>query len=145
MSVPSFADHLLGTDARQRHRVLQTGIATMLMGASAVGMNYLAWIGVVPVAQAVGWSLFTLGCFTVFLVAMRLGLNRRLAEPSLTLPQMIVALLSGAWAYAIAGPARGAVFAAPIVVLMFGMNALSPLTVRRVGGFAALLFGLTMG
>jgi diguanylate cyclase (GGDEF)-like protein len=144
MPSPTFVDRLLGTDPRQRFRVLQTAIATALMGASAIAIGYLASIGLMPARHAVWWTLFTLGCFVGFLVVMRVGLNRRFAEPSLTVPQMVVALVSGAWAYAIAGPARGAVFAGPIVVLMFGMYTLSPLTVRRIGGFAVVLFGATM-
>jgi hypothetical protein len=34
---------------------------------------------------------------------MRLGLNRRFAEPSLTVPQMVGGPRGSAWAYAIAG------------------------------------------
>jgi diguanylate cyclase (GGDEF)-like protein len=144
MPASRFVDRVLGTERHQRIRVLQTAIASVLMVASAAGVDYLVWVGITPASEGAWWTLFTLGAFAGFLVVVRLGLNQRFAEPSLTVPQMLVALVSSAWAYAIAGPGRGAVFPTPIVVLMFGMYALAPRTVRRVGWFAVALFGATM-
>ncbi|WP_280153778.1 diguanylate cyclase [Piscinibacter sp. XHJ-5] len=137
-------DRLLGQEPRQRIRLLRTSIAMLLMGASAAGVLYLAWAGVTPRAQALWWTLLTLGSFIGFFALIRSGLNRRFADPSLTVAQMVVALLSSVWAYAIVGPGRGAVFPTPIVVLMFGMYSLRPRTVQRLAWLAIALFGATM-
>jgi diguanylate cyclase (GGDEF)-like protein len=145
MSLSAIAPALLGTDRLQRIRLMQTGIATVLSLASALALNYLVWVGVVPWLPALWWTVVTLGGFAVFLMLIRSGANRRFAEPSLTVPQMSFALLSAAWAYTIAGPARGTIFPTPVVVLMFGMYALPPHMVRRIGWGAVLLFALTMG
>ena len=144
MPAHPIVDRLLGTDSHQRIRLMQTSIAALLLCASALGVNYLAWTGITPLRAAAWWTLATLGSFAGFFVVIRLGLNRSFADPSLTLAQMTVALLSGAGAYAIAAEGRGAVFPTPVVVLMFGMYSLSPRTVRRVGWFAIALFGATM-
>jgi diguanylate cyclase (GGDEF)-like protein len=144
MLVPGLVDRLLGHEPHQRIRLTQTAIATLLMCASAAGINYLAWVGLAPVRAAAWWTGLTLGSFVGFLVFIRLGWNKRFADPSLTLVQMGVALVSSVAAYALAGPGRGAVFPTPIVVLMFGMYSLAPRTVRRMGWFAVVLFGVTM-
>jgi diguanylate cyclase (GGDEF)-like protein len=135
---------VLGTDPRQRIRLRQTSIAMLMMGASAVGVNYMVWRGVTPLREGLWWTVLTLGAFAGFYAVIRSGFNRRFADPSLTIPQMVTALLSSAWAYALVGPARGAVFPTAIVVLMFGMYSLQPRTVRRVAWFAIALFGATM-
>ncbi|HJV60278.1 MAG TPA: diguanylate cyclase [Albitalea sp.] len=135
---------VLGSDRHQRIRLLQTGIATLLMCACALGVNYLAWVGAATWPAAAWWTSCTLGAFAGFLLFIRLGFNRGFADPSLTIVQMVTALASGVWAYAITGAGRGAVFPAPIVVLMFGMYALQPATVRRIGWLAVAMYGLTM-
>src|SRR4051812_19583882 len=144
MTPHPIADRLLGTEPHQRIRLLQSSIAMALMCASALGLNYLVWLGIAPARPVAWWTLLTLGTFAGFLVAIRMGLNQRFAEPSLSVPQMTMAMVSSVWAYALAGPNRAAVFSPAVVVLMFGMYALPPRTVRRVGAFTVLLFGATM-
>jgi diguanylate cyclase (GGDEF)-like protein len=82
--------------------------------------------------------------FLGFFVFIRLGLNRRFADPSLTVPQMLAALVFCATAYALAGAGRGAVLPTPIVVMIFGMYSLDSKLVRRLGWFAITAFGITM-
>ena len=73
-------------------------------------------------AEANRLTLFNLVGGIGFYALVRSGLSQRLsAEPSLTMPQMVFAMVSIAWAYAITGPARGAVIAIMILVILFGM------------------------
>jgi len=145
MSHPeSITTALLGTDAHQRIRLLQTGIASLLIIVSALGVNYTVWVGLAPAEPAFWYTVATLLTFAGFLLFIRLGLNVGYADPSMALAQIVAALLSGVWAYAITGPGRGAVFATPIVAVMFGMYSLQPSTVRRIGWLAIGLFGATM-
>jgi len=144
MSVPAIATVLLGTERHQRIRLMQTGIASVLMVVSALGVNYVVWVGLAPSEPALWYTTATLGTFAGFLLFIRLGFNLGYRDPSMALAQIVAALLSGVWAYAITGPGRGAVFATPIVAVMFGMYSLQPVTVRRIGWLAIALFGATM-
>src|SRR5437868_1559566 len=133
MSQSKLADVILGTDAHQRIRLMQTAIASSLIGISVLGVNYAAWAGLAPHGPALWYTGFTFASYAGFFLFIRFGFNRGYADPSMALAQIIVALASGVWAYAITGPGRGAVFATPIVAMMFGMYSLEPRTVRRLG------------
>jgi diguanylate cyclase (GGDEF)-like protein len=137
-------DTLLSTDPIQRTRLAQAGLAMLMLGAGVAAMHYFVWIGAAPAFGVLWWSASTLAGMVVFFVLIRSGWSRRWSEPSLTVPQMVFALVSGALAYALLGAGRGAVFPMLMVVLMFGMFVASPLQMRRVSLGAVVLFGLTM-
>ena len=137
-------DALLTTDPVQRVRLAQAGLALALMAAGVASMHYFAAVGVAPAEPVVLWSVVTLGGMGVFFVLIRSGVSRRWAEPSLTVPQMLFALTSGAVAYTLLGPGRGAVFPVVMVVLMFGMFVVSPRQMRWLSVYAVLLFGSAM-
>jgi len=80
---------------------------------SVIGVNYLAWVGVTPFAAALWWTAYTAGAFAAVLVFIRLGLNVAYADPSLAVPQMVIALVSGVWAYAITGRVAARCFRRP--------------------------------
>jgi diguanylate cyclase (GGDEF)-like protein len=137
-------DALLTTDPVQRVRLAQAGLALVLMAAGVAAMHYFAVAGVAPAGPVLLWSALTLGGMLVFFGLIRSGLSRRWAEPSLTVPQMLFALTSGAVAYTLLGPGRGAVFPVVMVVLMFGMFVVSPRQMRWLSVYAVLLFGSAM-
>jgi diguanylate cyclase len=144
VTAPTIATALLGTDPHQRIRLLQTATASLLMFAAAVAVNYLMWVGITPVGPGVAWTVFTLGSFAGFLLFIRLGFNQGFADPSLSAAQMVLAMVISAWAYAIANAGRGAVFPAPMLTMMFGMYALKPESIRRIGWFAVFILGAVM-
>src|SRR6218665_522468 len=135
---------LLGTDTKQRLRLVQCGIAMLLVLGSVLNMQYLVWAGLAPALPVAIWTAVLVGGFAFFFATIRTGFNLGLSDPSMTLPQMVFAISCGAAAYAIAGPGRGGAFPILMVIFMFSMYALPPLQVRRVGYFAVLLFGATM-
>jgi diguanylate cyclase (GGDEF)-like protein len=90
------------------------------------------------------WTVVSLGGMAGFYALIRSGRTRALADPSLTLPQMLFSLVSGAAAYALVGDGRGAVFPIVMVVLAFGMFQLRPDEVRRVSVFSVAVFGAVM-
>ncbi|MCK7500409.1 MAG: GGDEF domain-containing protein [Comamonadaceae bacterium] len=90
------------------------------------------------------WTAVTLPGMVVFYALIRSGWSRRRADPSLTVPQMVFALTSGAVAYALLGAGRGAVFPVVMVILMFGMFVASPRQMRWVSVYAVGLFGAVM-
>ncbi len=137
-------DALLTTDPVQRVRLAQAGLAMLLLGAGVAALLGFAVVGVAPWPPLLAWAGFTLAGMVVFWVLIRSGHSRRWHEPSLTVPQMLFALSSGAVAYALLGAGRGAVFPMVMVILMFGMFSASPRRMRWVSGYAVALFGATM-
>jgi diguanylate cyclase (GGDEF)-like protein len=137
-------DALLTTDPLQRMRLSQAALALGLMLVGVAGMGYFVATGMAPVAPVLGWTLVSLGGMATFYALIRSGRTRALRDPSLTMPQMMFSLVSGAAAYALVGAGRGAVFPIVMVVLAFGMFQLRPDEVRRVSVFAVAVFGAVM-
>jgi diguanylate cyclase len=140
----SLSDLLLTTDAPQRVRLSQALLAMALMAASVVAMHYFVWVGEAASAAVWAWTVVSLGGMVVVYGLVRSGWSRRMADPSLSVPQMLFALASGAAAYALVGAGRGGVFPIVMVILMFGMFAASPRQMRWISVYAVALFGAVM-
>ncbi len=140
----SLADRLLGTDPKQRLRLVQCGMATLLSLGGIGNMAYLVWAGLAPARPALVWSLVLLIGFAGFFAVIRSGFNLRFAEPSLTIAQMVFAILITAAGYVLAGQGRGAAFPILMVIFMFSMYSLPPIQVQRVALFAVVVFAITM-
>lgn len=138
------ADALLTTDPVQRMRLSQAGLAMLMLAASVVAMHYFVWAGFAPAGPVWWWTAGSLLGMAGFFVLIRVGWSRRLPDPSLTLPQMLYAITSGAAAYALIGAGRGGVFPILMVILAFGLFQLRPRQVHAVGLFAVSLFGVVM-
>lgn len=139
-----FSDWLLGTETLQRMRLAQAGLAMVLMVTGVVAMHWFVAIGVAPAGPVRAWALFSLVGMGLAFWLVRSGWSRRLVDPSLTGPQMIYAIASGAWAYALVGPGRGGVFPILMVIMMFGMFQLPPRAVRNISIYAVAVFGAVM-
>ena len=137
-------DALLTTDPPQRLRLVQAGLAMLVMAAGVAAMHYFVWVGVAPARPVALWSALTLVGMGVFFVLIRSGGSSLWPEPSLTVPQMLFALTSGAVAYMLLGAGRGAVFPVVMVILMFGMFVVTPQQMRWLSVYAVLLFGAAM-
>jgi diguanylate cyclase len=137
-------DALLTTDPVQRVRLSQAGLAMLVMAAGVAAMHYFVWVGVARQGPVLWWSAGTLAGMVVFFALIRGGWSRGRTDPSLTVPQMLFALTSGAVAYTLLGEGRGAVFPVVMVVLMFGMFVVSPRQMRWLSVYAVLLFGVVM-
>jgi len=134
-------DALLTTDRVLRIRLTQSGLAMVLMTASVLTLHYVRWIGLAPAVPVWWWTLAAMGGMATFFGLIRSGWTRRLADPSLTLPQMLYGIACAAVAYALAGPPRGGVFPVLMVILMFGMFQLDARRVAVATVYAMTLFG----
>ncbi len=139
------SDVLFTSDAAQRIRLQQASLAMLLMLVSAGVFVYAAQVAGTAPGYVVAWTLVSLGGLVAMFAAIRSGWSRRWADPSLTLPQMLFAITSGAFAYPMAGPVRGATFPVLMVILMFGMFQLRPRAVTAVSLYALAVFGAVMG
>jgi diguanylate cyclase len=137
-------DALFTTDATQRLRLQQAGLAVLLMVVSVGILVYAAHVAGTPAAPVVVWALVSVSGLLAMLVAIRSGWSLQRGDPSLTLPQMLFAITSGALAYAMAGPVRGVAFPVLMVILVFGMFQLKPRTVTAVSLYALAAFGAVM-
>jgi len=135
---------LLTSDPVQRVRLSQALLAMALMTAGVLAMNYFVWVGIAPAVPVWAWTVLSLGGMGVVYGLVRSGWSRRLADPSMSVPQMAYAFASGAVAYALVGEGRGAVFPVVTVILMFGMFAASPRQMRSISVYAVLMFGAVM-
>jgi diguanylate cyclase (GGDEF)-like protein len=143
MTSPRFTDRLFTTDPNQRIRLVQSGIAGLLMVVcTSIGLA-LAWIGVAPWWPTLVWAAVSVLGMAAFFAALRSGANLRCAEPSLTLPQMLFALASCTCAYMLVGRARGLVFPILMLVLMFGMF-VRPYQVRWASLVGVCMVGTAM-
>ncbi len=142
--VDRWIDLLLSTDPVQRMRLSQAGLAMLLMAAGVLAMQYFVLVDVAPAWPVNLWAAASLGGMAVFFLLIRSGWSRRLADPSLTLAQMLFAIASGALAYTLVGAGRGGVFPIVMVIIAFGLFRLRPREVSAVGLFAVAVFGLVM-
>jgi len=144
MNLRGLEDWLLTTDPAQRVRLAQSGRAMVVMGSAVAAVHYFVAIGIATVPSVRIWTLVSLsGLFGAF-VLIRTGWSRRWPDPSLAVPQMLYAITMAAWAYAVLGPARGAVFPIVMVVFMFGLFAAKPRQMAWVSLYAVVVFGLAM-
>jgi signal transduction histidine kinase/DNA-binding response OmpR family regulator len=110
-----------GGDDRQELRVRRylMAAATSLMVVVLLWIAYwfggLSWPGVV---QGTALILFWV---VVFYAVLRSGLNLRLADPSLTMPQISASILSTAYIMFYADRARGALLVVYLVAFLFGV------------------------
>lgn len=88
-------------------------------------------------------SHYVLGVATqaVFFVMFRTGFNLRFKDPSLTSPQIIVALLLQTYLLAMVGPIRGTVLVAYCLILLFGVFQLSRIAYLAHAALALACYG----
>jgi diguanylate cyclase (GGDEF)-like protein len=137
-------DALFTTDPRQRLRLQQALLAMGLMALSVLVFVYAAQVAGTPTPWVVAWGLVSLTGMAAMWGAIRSGVSQRWADPSLTVPQMLFAVTSGAVAYTLTGPVRGATFPVLMVILVFGMFQLRPRNATLVSVYTLLLFGAAM-
>lgn len=137
-------DLLLTTEPGLRVRLSQALLATALMAAGVLVMQWYAHAGIAPERPVRIWGAVSLGGMALIWLLIRCGWSRRLVDASMTVPQMVFAITSGVVAYVLAGSGRGGVFPIVMVVLVFGVFVASPRQMRTVSAYAVLLFGAAM-
>ena len=100
-------DVVLSTDRRRRTLVAMALLALVLMTSSAGVMLMVATASSAVNAVAVQWwAAISVGGMVVMTAFIRSGETARLSDPSLTVPQMVWTITSGAVAYVLAGTTR---------------------------------------
>ena len=135
---------LLGTDSRQRRTLALLGLAALVTATVVVLLVYAANIGVADVRQVRVLTALYFVIIVGFYAVIRSKLNQRFADPTLAMPQTIMAQTLIAASYAITGPVHGATVIMLSLVMVFGMFSLRPLAVRHACLYTVTLMGLVM-
>jgi len=127
----------LGPPGRQRLRVVMVLLTMAIYGVFAILQHVEVLLGFIDARSSAWLTAYYLGGSLLFYGLVRSGGSVRLSpqEPSLTFWQTLHGVLAMVGAYAITGPARGAVLAILVLVLAYGMFSLS---VRQAGLLAGL-------
>ena len=139
-------DVILSTDPRRRTLVGMALLALTLMAASAAVMLLVAHSSTTVDQTALQWwAALSVGGLAVMTAFIRSGETARLRDPSLTIPQMVWTITSGAVAYVLAGDARGLVLSVLAMILFFGTFGLTVAEVIGIGVYALLAFASAIG
>jgi len=141
-SLRALGNALLTTDRHQRLRLAQAWLACLLLFLCGLSLHVAAAFDLIEDGPLWWWSAASLAGMLAVVGIIRSGLNRRFADPALTVPQMIYAVLCAAWAYSFAGQAHMIVGLILAVILMFGMFGLSS---REIGWVAFYVLAVFAG
>lgn len=144
-SARTLTDALLTTDRRQRLRLAQAWLACLLLFCCVLALHVASAFGLTDDGPLWWWSAASLAGMLAVVLVIRSGFNKRLADPAMTIQQMLYSVLCAAWAYSFAGSAHMVVGLILAVILMFGMFGLSSRQIVWVGVYVLAVFGLVMG
>ena len=133
---------LFSSDPRQRLRIKRSLLAANVFGACALTAIYAAWMGFMSFHDVHLLCLaIALNCGAWYAL-LRSGLNKRFADPALTLPQILAALTIIVGAYSITGPFHGSTMMLLVLVLVFGVFNLSAKGARIAATYTVGLMGV---
>jgi diguanylate cyclase (GGDEF)-like protein len=141
------ADLVLGTEPKQRIRTGNSLLWLFVYLLFAVVQHVEVRIGLIDAASSWPLTVWNLTGATGFFLAVRSGLNLKLArkgDPAWTIPQMLWATMAICWSYAITGPARGAVILILLPALIYCVLALTERQSRKLTATAFLMLGSVM-
>lgn len=139
-------DVILSTAPRRRTLVGMALLAITLMASSAGVMLLVAHSSTAVNQTAVHWwAALSVGGLVVMTAFIRSGKTAHLRDPSLTIPQMVWTITSGAVTYVLAGDARGVVPSVLAMILFFGTFGLTVAEVIGIGVYALLAFASAIG
>lgn len=137
-------DVVLTTEPARRTRLVQAGLVVLAMSLGGAGLLLLALADHAPLGPVLVWMLAAPGGMLLVFVAIRSGWSARLADPAMTLVQLVGTALACAAAYELAGAARGGVFLVLMVVLMGSLLSATPRQMRWGSLCAVLALGIAM-
>ncbi|GHA86563.1 GGDEF domain-containing protein [Cognatilysobacter bugurensis] len=144
MASSNFLDWLLTREPERRLRLVNAGLALIMMTLAVLVLHIWCWLGVVDGVGLWPWTIASIGGLAAMFLASRSGWTRHLADPYLAMPQLLYAIASGAVAYRIAGTGHGASLLLVALVLMFGTFGLPRRRAGWVAAYTVTVFGIAM-
>ena len=132
-------DSTTGTYQALRIRRFLIGAATYLLALATVALG--VWLEIWSSDVLQRYALLVIGANAVFYLIFRSGLNLKLADPSLTAPQ--IAFATGALLYTVyyAGPARGILMLWVLMIFLFAVFRLKSHQLWPLAAFTWVAYG----
>ncbi|PXW97467.1 diguanylate cyclase (GGDEF)-like protein [Sphaerotilus hippei] len=141
----SLTTFLLGPAGGVRTRTVMSLMSLLVFLMFAVAQHVEVQMGLIDRQASHALTVFGLTGAVLFVAMMRADLRLPgIRDPSMTVLQITFALVAIAWSYGIHGPARGAVISIMLLILVFGMFALSPRESRTLGWLGFMLLSGVM-
>jgi hypothetical protein len=118
------------------------GAATSLMVIALLWVAY--WVGGLSWSGLIQGTLLILFWIVLFYVMLRSGINLRLRDPSLTLPQLAASLLSIVYIMYYADGGRGALLVVYLLPFLFGVFRLRTMQLLKLAAVAVIAFGVML-
>jgi diguanylate cyclase (GGDEF)-like protein len=129
---------------RQRIRLLRHLMAALTSGM-VIGMVFLfSLFGSLPYAVSVRFALGTLACSAVLIVVFRTGWNKRFADPSLTVAQLLCAGVMVSYVAYHGEPVRSLLIPFYLTALFFGTFRLPTGKLLQVSAFYVAAYGMAV-
>ncbi len=128
----------------QRARVAQALLALFLLLAGVAAMHTGAWLGTVDRDGLWAWTIVSVIGFSIPLVLIQTRVTEHLHDPSLTLPQMLLASTVAAWAYTLAGTSHAVVTLMQALALSFGIFGIDSRPAIYCAAYSISIFAVTM-
>jgi len=142
--LPRLGTLLLGSDNLQRRTLTLLGLAALVTATVVILLLYAAAIGAADGTRVAVLSVSFFVFIGGFYALIRSGLNRRFSDPTLAMPQAIMAQSLTACSYAMTGPVHSACIIVLALVMVFGMFSLRAACVRIVSVYTVAVMGVVM-
>ena len=124
--------------ARQKLRMRRMLMAVVLYVTCALMLWGVSWLGFLPQWFPVAWVVVFTGTNAAFFMLIKAGINLRFKEPSMTLAQMVAAIVAVASILYYAGAIRGGLLLLFLVIIFFGALRLVTRELLVMGALASL-------
>jgi len=147
LSLGWLSDLLFSKDPKQKTLGLRYMVGVVNCTAGVLALNYGVSVGVIDpdACRQLTWA--AVASMGTFYMLLRSGWNQKLANPSMSEPQMAAAIAFLGWGYLIGGPGAPVALMLLFIILMFGMfTATSRQLIRSsilAGGVFATVFLIT--
>jgi diguanylate cyclase (GGDEF)-like protein len=135
---------LLGTDRKQKLRIVRSLMAATAYIVCVALQLYACWLGYVDWVHAEILSTVIVLNVSLWYGILRSGYNLRFKDPSMTLPQILSALTVVAGAYGITGPVHGSTMMLLALVLVFGIFNMNAQQARIAGLYTIVIMAATI-
>ncbi|MEO7494089.1 MAG: diguanylate cyclase [Massilia sp.] len=132
------------SDYKQQRRIRMVLTTALIYLMCIMVLTYGALIGVFEARRVT--PLGALCAFTgiFFYIVVRSGLNLRFAQPSLSLPQAMIAQTLALTSYAVSGPAHASALVLLAMIMFYGMFDMGVRGVRLLMSYTIVLTGAVM-
>lgn len=131
-------------DSHQQLRIRRLLMSVAMYVLSAVPQGVSLYNGISPVWVMYTWALYAVVFNLGFYLAIRSNFSLRFRDPSLTMAQMVVAIVLVLFTQLYAGEARGAYLVVLLIIMVFGCFKLHTRQLLIISLLTILAYALTM-